>query len=106
MAPVSAVHGQSYLRGKTETNAIPYASRRGHQLQKCRRVGHLIDFGGHDRVKHSEPSWRSAEPNAVTGGFGDVAAIEQAEQIAQPRESDQALVTQGGTRDVAGDEDR
>ena len=42
----------------------------------------------------------------MAGGFGDVAAVEKAEEIAQPGESDQAFVVQGGAGDVAGDEDR
>ena len=49
---------------------------------------------------------RGTKPDTVSRVLGDVLPVQEADQIAQPRESDQAFVTQGGPRDFAGDENR
>ena len=42
----------------------------------------------------------------MSGVLGNVLPVQEGQKIPEPRESDQAFVTQGRARDVAGDENR
>ena len=57
-------------------------------------------------MKPLRPSADGAEPDTMRGVLRNVLPIQKPKQIAQPRESDQAFVSQNGARDAAGDKNR
>ena len=77
------------------------------QRQPVTAVGHGLEMRRHHRHgAPSRPSGGGTEPDTMRDVLGDVLAVQEPEQIAQPCESNQTFVTQGSPGDVASDEDR